>query len=54
MKVPIVSIDNKLAKYKDMPLFQDKIDQTNEILRTVGLPKIPVSKTKSKTKTATA
>jgi hypothetical protein len=35
----IVTIDNSLKKYKDMPLFQDKVDKANEMLRTVGLPK---------------
>ena len=39
-KTPIVVIDNSLKKYKDMPLFQDKVDKANEMLRTVGLPKV--------------
>jgi hypothetical protein len=38
-KTPVVVIDNSLKKYKDMPLFQDKVDKANEMLRTVGLPK---------------
>jgi hypothetical protein len=38
-KVPIVVIDNSLDKYKSIPLFQDKVDKANEMLRTVGLPK---------------
>ena len=38
-KVPIVVIDNSLEKFKNLPLFQDKVDMANEILRTVGLPK---------------
>lgn len=37
-KVPIVVIDNSLEKYKDMPIFQDKVDKANEMLRTIGLP----------------
>jgi hypothetical protein len=37
-KVPIVIIDKSLEKYKDMPIFQDKVDKANEMLRTVGLP----------------
>lgn len=37
-KTPIVVIDNSLKKYKDLPLFQDKVDKANEMLRTVGLP----------------
>jgi len=35
----IVVIDNSLKKYKDLPIFQDKVDKANEMLRTVGLPK---------------
>ncbi len=38
-KVPIVRIDSSLEKFLNMPLFQDKVDKANEILRTVGLPK---------------
>ena len=38
-KTPIVVIDNSLEKYKDLPLFQEKVDKANEMLRTVGLPK---------------
>ena len=39
-KIPIVRIDNSLEKYKNMPIFQDKVDKANEMLRTVGLPKL--------------
>ncbi|MFH1003911.1 MAG: hypothetical protein V1781_00185 [Bacteroidota bacterium] len=39
-KVPIVRIDNSLEKFKNIPLFQDKVDKANEILRRVGLPKL--------------
>ncbi len=39
-KIPIVRIDNSLEKYKDMPIFQDKVDKANETLKTVGLPKL--------------
>lgn len=39
-KIPIVRIDNSLEKYKKMPIFQDKVDKANEMLRTVGLPKL--------------
>ena len=39
-KVPVVRIDNSLKKYKTIPVFQDKVDQANEVLRTVGLPRI--------------
>jgi hypothetical protein len=38
-KTPVVIIDNSLKKYKNMPVFQDKVDKANEMLRTVGLPK---------------
>ncbi|WP_259066269.1 hypothetical protein HDF24_22350 [Mucilaginibacter sp. X4EP1] len=38
-KAPIVVIDNSLKKYKELPIFQDKVDKANEMLRTVGLPK---------------
>ena len=39
-KIPIVRIDNSLEKYKTMPVFQEKVDKANEVLRTVGLPEI--------------
>jgi hypothetical protein len=39
-KVPIVRIHNSLKKYRTMPIFQQKVDQANEVLRTVGLPKL--------------
>lgn len=39
-KIPIVRIDNSLEKYKALPIFQDKVDMANEVLRTVGLPKM--------------
>lgn len=38
-KTPIVRIDSSLEKYKDMALFQDKVDKANEVLKQVGLPK---------------
>ena len=38
-KAPVVVIDNSLSKYKELPIFQDKVDKANEMLRTVGLPK---------------
>jgi len=38
-KLPIVRIDNSLEKYKNAPIFQDKVNKANEMLRTVGLPK---------------
>jgi len=39
-RIPIVRIDNSLEKYKSMPICQDKVDMANEVLRTVGLPKL--------------
>jgi hypothetical protein len=39
-KLPIVRIDSSLEKYKKMPIFQDKVDMANEVLRTVGIPKV--------------
>ncbi len=41
-KIPIIRIDNSLEKYKTMPIFQDKVDKANEMLRTIGLPKLTV------------
>ena len=38
-KVPVVVIDNSLAKYKKLPIFQDKLDKANEMLSKIGLPK---------------
>jgi hypothetical protein len=38
-KIPIVTIDKSLEKFKDKPLFHLKVDKANEILRKVGLPK---------------
>ncbi len=38
-KVPIVQVDHSLDKYREQPLFQDKVDKANETLRTVGPPK---------------
>jgi len=37
-KAPIVRIDNSLEKYIKMPIFQEKLDLANEVLRTVGPP----------------
>jgi hypothetical protein len=38
-KLPIVKIDKALEKFKDKVLFKDKLDNANQILKTVGLPK---------------
>ncbi|MBS1623228.1 MAG: helix-turn-helix transcriptional regulator [Bacteroidetes bacterium] len=37
-KVPIVQIDDALAQYKSMPVFQDKVDKANSTVMRVGLP----------------
>jgi hypothetical protein len=39
-KIPVVQIDNSLKEFLDVPLFQNKVDKANEMLRTVGLPKV--------------
>lgn len=50
MKTKKISTDKKLPKgfkvdatldnkYSDQPLFKDKVDRANHILKTVGLPK---------------
>ena len=39
-KAPIVRIDNSLEKYKQMPIFQEKLDMANEMLKKYGIPKI--------------
>jgi hypothetical protein len=39
-KVPIVRIDDSLEPFKRQPLFQEKVDKANEILKNIGLPKI--------------
>jgi transcription antitermination factor NusA-like protein len=41
-KIPIIRIDNSLEKFIKMPIFQEKVDKANEMLRTVGLPKIAI------------
>ena len=38
-KTTLVTIDKSLEKFKKQPLFQEKVDKANEILRKVGLPK---------------
>ena len=39
-KQPIVKIDKSLGEYKDKVLFKEKVDKANEMLKSVGLPKI--------------
>ena len=38
-KTPVVRIDKSLEKFKKMPLFQEKVEKANDMLRNVGLPK---------------
>ncbi|MFN3406062.1 MAG: hypothetical protein ACK40G_18350 [Cytophagaceae bacterium] len=38
-KVPIVRIDDSLEKFKEEPLFQEKVDKANEVLNNIGLRK---------------
>ena len=38
-KVPVVRIDNSLEEFKDLDIFQEKVDKANEMLKNVGLPK---------------
>ncbi|MFZ6023600.1 MAG: hypothetical protein ACOYVG_04000 [Bacteroidota bacterium] len=35
-----VTIDPSLDKYKDMPIFQEKLDKANEAMRNVDLSQI--------------
>ena len=45
-KVPVVLIDKSLNKYNDVILNPDKVDKANEMLRTIGLPKHKLKKSK--------
>ena len=42
--VPIVRIDKSLNKYDDVVLFPEKVEKANKMLRTTGLPKLPIKK----------
>jgi hypothetical protein len=46
--LPDVTIDESLAKYKDMPLFENKIKEANEILKTTWPPARKKNSVKSK------
>jgi hypothetical protein len=37
-RIPIVSINPKLEKYKDIVLFQEKLDDANAFLERAALP----------------
>lgn len=41
LKVPIFTVNPELNALLDIPMFEDKIAEVNEILRTVGLPIMP-------------
>jgi hypothetical protein len=51
LKVPIFKINPKLNALLDIPMFEDKVAEANEMLRTVGLPdRLPYVFTHPKTK----
>jgi hypothetical protein len=37
-KLPIISIDNSLAVFKEKDIFEKKLKKANKILNEVGLP----------------
>ena len=43
-KVTIVKIDKTLNQYSDKVLFPEKVKKANEMLRTIGLPKLQAGK----------
>ena len=38
-KPTILKVDKNLDNYLNKDLFKEKVDQANEVLKTVGLPK---------------
>ena len=38
LKIPIFKVNPALNALLDIPMFEDKIAEANEVLRTVGLP----------------
>jgi hypothetical protein len=40
-KASIVIIDKSLEKYKGKNLFPEKLAKANDVLRRIGLPKLP-------------
>jgi len=40
-KKPIVLIDKSLDFFNDKVLFPEKLEKANEMLRKIGLPKMP-------------
>lgn len=49
LKVPIFKVNPALNALLDIPMFEDKIAEANEVLRTVGLPE-PTASLKKKVK----
>ncbi len=47
-KAPTVRIDKSLNKYNDVVLYPDKVEKANEMLRTIGLPKLRPKKHKNR------
>ena len=47
LKIPIFKVNPALNLLLEIPMFEDKIAEANEILRTVGLPD-PIQQTKKK------
>jgi hypothetical protein len=43
LKVPIIKVNSTLNALKNIPMFEDKIEAANAVLRLVGLPK-PIQK----------
>ena len=41
---PSVRVNPELNKYDNIPMFQDKVDMANEILRKVGVPDLYIEK----------
>jgi len=39
-KLPIVSIDKSLEKYKEQTLFPEKVEEANKTIKRIGIPKI--------------
>lgn len=39
-KPTVIKVDKNLDKYLNKGLFKDKVDKANEVLKTVGLPKL--------------
>jgi hypothetical protein len=39
-KIPIITIDKRLERFRGRTLFPEKLAKANEILSRVGLPKV--------------